>query len=664
MKTKVITILIILFWSLPLLAQEVDTAWVRTYNGPGDTADYAYVVAVDGSGNVYVTGRSNGGSGTWDDYATIKYYPNGDTAWLRRYDGPENSYDWAFDMAVDVSGNAYVTGRSVSGGRDDWTTVKYYPNGDTAWVRRYNGPENQHDIARAIAVDDSGNIYVAGFSDGSGISHDCATIKYYPNGDTAWVRSYNGPVDSTNYANDIAVDGSGNVYVTGVSYGSGTWEDYDTIKYYPNGDTAWVRRYNGSGDSLDIAYAIAVDDLGNVYVTGYSWGNGTDLDYTTIKYAPNGDELWAERYNGPGDFADVAYAIALDGFGNIFVTGSSFGSGTSSDCATIKYYPSGDTAWVRRYNGPADSSDGAFTIAVDGSGNVYVAGYSWSSGTDRDYLTLSYYPNGDLAWVKRYNGPGNGDDRASEIAIDSSGNIYVTGSSYGSGTYWDYATIKYVKLPQEICNAFLTPKKLNVGKNGERTFKIHLHPCEPMNVSQGDSAEVYVDVDDDNAFDSDERYPAVVISPGIVVKVFCPDLVDNDPKVGIFSVNNIPISDTSGDDIILYLDTFTPKDPKGPKTLATVSPDKFTLSQSYPNPFNPTCEIGYALLTDCRVMLSIYNMLGQKVRVLVDQYQEAGYKSVTWDGKDDQGQEVTSGVYFYRLDADDFTQTHKMILMK
>jgi hypothetical protein len=191
-------IVLLVLLALPALAEMiVDIAWLRRYNGPGGSGDYAQAIAVDGSGNVYVTGHSEG-SGTASDYATIKYYPNGDTTWLRRYNGPGNYQDGASAIAVDGSGNVYVTGYSPGSEaphyHNDYATIKYYPNGDTAWVRRYDGPGNGEDQASAIALDDSGNAYVTGYSDGTGsYNYDYATIKYLPNGDTAWVRRYDGP---------------------------------------------------------------------------------------------------------------------------------------------------------------------------------------------------------------------------------------------------------------------------------------------------------------------------------------------------------------------------------------------------------------------------------------------------------------------------------------
>ncbi len=444
-KLLLISIFVLLF-TLPLFAQTVDTAWVRRYNGPANSFDGAYALAVDGSGNVYVTGQSIG-SGTSDDYATIRYLPNGDTAWVRRYNGPGNSGDVAHRLVVDGSGNVYVTGFSFGSGTDyDYATTKYLPNGDTAWVRRYNGPGNSGDRAYALAVDGSENVYVTGYSY-SGTSDDYATIKYLPNGDTAWVRRYNGPVDSTDEAWALAVDGSGNVYVTGFSFGSGTDYDYATIKYLPNGDTAWVRRYNGPGNYFDEARALAVDGSGNIYVIGVSYGSGTSADCATIKYLPTGDTAWVRRYNGPVNANDVAHRLAVDSSGNVYVIGYSFGSGTDDDYATIKYLPNGDTAWLRRYNGPGNSVDRAYNLALDGSENVYVTGYSFGSGTNADYAILKYLPNGDTAWVRRYNGPGNEYDESGTIALDDSGNVYVTGYSY-SGTSYDYATIKYLQFQQ------------------------------------------------------------------------------------------------------------------------------------------------------------------------------------------------------------------------
>jgi len=96
----------------------------------------------------------------------------------------------------------------------------------------------------------------------------------------------------------------------------------------------------------------------------------------------------------------------------------------------------------------------------------------------------------------------------------------------------------------------------------------------------------------------------------------------------------------------------------------SVIPEKFELKQNYPNPFNPVCNIEYALPKGSHVTLSIYNILGQKVRVLVDEYQSAGYKSIKWDGRDKLGKEVTSGIYFYRIEAEKFTQAKKMVLIR
>ncbi|KPL02784.1 MAG: hypothetical protein AMJ90_04845 [candidate division Zixibacteria bacterium SM23_73_2] len=459
MKRIILISAILLLFGVPLLAQPVDTAWIRTYNGPGNGDDIAYDLAIDDSGYIYVTGGSWEGAVNTHDYATIKYNQAGNQIWVKSYDGPGNYEDNAKAIAVDDSGNVFVTGISYGSGTNyDYATIKYYPDGDTAWVRRYDGPGNDYDYAFDAAVDDSGNIYVTGVSVGSGSSADYATIKYNPDGDTVWVRRYNGSGNSSDWAHGICVDGSGNVYVTGESYESSL--DYTTIKYNPDGDTVWVRGY-GSASYADRAYAIAVDLSGNVYVTGTSTGFYEDI--VTIRYYPGGDTAWVRRYNGEGNNADEGYAITVDSCGNVYVTGRSYGSGSFFDYITVKYDSTGIKLWDASYNGTGNSVDEAQDIAVDDSLHVYVTGKSY--GTDYDYATVKYDPDGNQRWVERYNSGHEPGDEAYGIAVDSYGNVFVSGGGY------DYATIKYIQVGGEK-TIILKDGSASQDPIGDKTFSV------------------------------------------------------------------------------------------------------------------------------------------------------------------------------------------------
>ncbi|HEX9916665.1 MAG TPA: SBBP repeat-containing protein [candidate division Zixibacteria bacterium] len=216
--------------------------------------------------------------------------------------------------------------------------------------RHYTPPENiYNETVNGIATDDSGNTYVTGWSHNQETGNDYVTIKYNQHGDEVWVRKYNGSASLGDRANALAIDKLGNIYVTGWSRDNGTWDDYVTIKYYSNGDTAWTRRYNGPGNWHDGAWDIATDRSGNVYVTGWSWGEETKFDYATIKYDKNGKELWVRRYNGPGNSEDRALNIAIDKNGNACVSGISLVPGKYWDYVTIKYKPNGDCLWVKKY---------------------------------------------------------------------------------------------------------------------------------------------------------------------------------------------------------------------------------------------------------------------------------------------------------------------------
>lgn len=458
-KTYIIVFTIILFLTANFFTHTVFTQWTSRYNGPGNNIDEAFAVTSDASGNIYVTGSSTG-SGSNLDYATVKYNSVGQEQWVARYNGPANFLDVGNAITVDVSGNVYVTGISTgTTSFSDYATIKYNSAGQEQWVARYNGPSNGTDEAFSVVVDASGNVYVTGQSL-SGTNYDYATIKYNSAGQQQWAARYNGPQSSVDNASVVRVDASGNVYVTGGSTGSGSGIDYATVKYNSSGQEQWASRYNGTNNANDVPSDLAVDGAGNVYVTGGSSGTNSSNDYVTIKYNNAGQEQWNARYNGTGNDNDVSSGLVVSSSGNVYVTGSSIGQGSATDYATVMYNSAGTQQWASRYNGPNNTSDDASAIAIDGSGNVYVTGASNSGGSNLDYLTLKYNSAGQQMWEQRYNGPGNGIDAALSVCVDNSSNVVVTGNSQGSGSSSDYATVGYsvttgiVSISSEIPSVF------------------------------------------------------------------------------------------------------------------------------------------------------------------------------------------------------------------
>ena len=420
--------------------------WVETYNGTGNGLDISFSVVVDDLGNVYVAGNSPGDTSA-NDITTIKYNSSGQQQWVKRYNGPGNSDDGTNGtnaIAVDSSGNVYVAGWSAGTENTDYVVIKYNSNGDQQWSERYNGSGNGYDAPYGIALDSSGNVYVTGTSTGDGTGFDYTTIKFDNAGQQQWVKSYNGTGNSYDAALALAVDASGNAYVTGTSTAQNGIGDCVTIKYDTDGNQQWAKTYDGAANGNDYGNSVTVDTSGNVYVTGSSAGATTGQDYLTIKYDSSGQQLWAPIYSSPNNNWDEGRSIGLDGSGNVYVTGVlAFSEGGSSDdWGTIKYDSSGAEQWVRQYNGPASIADEAWSIAVDSNGNSYVVGYSNKPTSGSDLTSIKYDTDGNQQWVQAYDSPEHGTDTGFDITIDSQGNVYVTGAS-GLDAAIDYATIKY-----------------------------------------------------------------------------------------------------------------------------------------------------------------------------------------------------------------------------
>lgn len=287
------------------------------------------------------------------------------------------------------------------------------------WIRTHNGPMNGNDEALTHATDASGNIYAAGKMHVSGTQFDIYTAKYNSSGNIIWETAYNGEGSGNDIAYSIAVDNSGNVFVAGESRGTGTFNDMVLLKYDNAGSLMWARRYNGSANNMDIARRVVVDASGNATITGISSETPSSLDIVTIKYNSLGDVIWLSRYNGPSNSNDMVDDMKSDNSGNIFISGSTFESGNINDFILIKYSSSGDELWVRKYNGPANGNDNLTSLATDITGNVIITGSSVGTGTGIDIATLKYSSSGDQIWLRRYTGKLNsGIDEPKAIATD------------------------------------------------------------------------------------------------------------------------------------------------------------------------------------------------------------------------------------------------------
>jgi hypothetical protein len=379
--------------------------WVKQAGGTSD--DYGKGIAVDVAGNIYVTGAFYGTStfGTIQltsygedgnpDIFTAKYDPSGNCIWVRQAGG--NNFDYGFGIAVDATGNSFVTGyfcdtasfggiQLISHGLKDIFIAKYDENGNCLWVKQSGGTED--DIGYGIAVDGDGNSYITGgfrnsmtFGTIRLVSYggdDIFIAKYDPNGNCLWAKQAGSAYGDIGYS--IAVDGDDNSYITGefqetALFGTNLITsngDYDifTAKYDPTGVCLWAK--NIGGETEDRGRHISVDAIGDCYVTGRINTKGEN-DIFITEYDPYGRNLWFQEAGDTGN--DEGIGISSHANGDCYVTGT-FGGLTNFGATQL----SGIGAFVTKI------SNHNLNITAPTGNETWLAGTShtitWNSNDD------------------------------------------------------------------------------------------------------------------------------------------------------------------------------------------------------------------------------------------------------------------------------------------
>ena len=323
-------------------------------------------VTADSSGNMYITGYSE--SGGYPDFIVAKYNSAGAMQWQTRLSGAGR--DYGAGIAVGSSGDVYVVGTSDVSGTNDILLAKYNSSGTIQWQRKIAGDSPDSDYGRGIALDSSDNVYITGkiqnLSGGIGVA-SLFLAKYNSSGTIQWQNRLNTDTNQGAEGYGVAIDSSGNIYVAGYDSVS---TDMLIAKYDTSGTIQWQRRLGGTGTQQ--ASSIAVDSSNNVYVTGY-WSTGASLYYELViaKYNTSGTLQWQNKLGSSSNEFDAG--VATDSSSNVYVIGYSNAGGTN-DIIIAKYNTSGTIQWQRKLNsGGSDISGG---ISIGSSGDMYITGTS------------------------------------------------------------------------------------------------------------------------------------------------------------------------------------------------------------------------------------------------------------------------------------------------
>ncbi len=324
----------------------------------------------------------------------------------RLWHGSANDYAWA--LAADMQGSAYVAGDTGLSGNVDAVILKYNSTSDLQWQKIWG--TKYYDSAGSVAVDSAGNLYVAGGSSGGGF-----ILKLSSTGSLLWQKLLNAPYGMN--VEKVAIDSQNNIYVAGFNSSLSTGDTPFLVRLNSSGNL--TRQYTWGGNSTR-AMGVAADSSGNIYVSGGTRTSGANRALL-LKFDASGSLQWQRAWGGTR--SDYGSRVTVDTGGNVYVTGytSSYGAG-GQDILLLKFNPSGTLQWQRTWGGNA--SDYGNDLSVDSSNHVWVVGDTASYGAGGpNVVLLDFDSSGNLlsqiVW---------GRASSDSVSLDVSGEVFVAGS--------------------------------------------------------------------------------------------------------------------------------------------------------------------------------------------------------------------------------------------
>ena len=366
-------------------------------------------------------------------------YVQPDTAWLFRYPGTKHRFHEPLTSFVDDTGNVYVAGWSKEGeSRLDALLLKVDSLGHLVWTRTCD-----HVTAAGAARDKNGNLYIAGVTNDATVAGKICMLKYRPDGDTDWVRTYSEPGKSFSALGTIAIDDSQNVYACGVAESSSCFA-VRVVKYTPDGVLSDVKRYTLCGYTYLLDGEFHVLGNGEAYLALSAENPDVDGDWVVVKLSADSRVLWDRVDKDTGSGWERLIWSQVDEDASIYLTGEVVSAvyGTEVFC-TMKMDSSGKIRWTSEYLGP-DSLRSRPRFLLLANGNVYVSGWNMciKNGQDVAIAVLKYDSLGNRLWARQYGDkytvsiPGNADENDEptpglnycSMKVDDSGNVYLAGT--------------------------------------------------------------------------------------------------------------------------------------------------------------------------------------------------------------------------------------------